>query len=66
MTPHFTSRYLDKMTVGIPDIELRHLYRLEATLDSKMEIGNGPYGFRRCVTIAGGTFEGDRLRGVVL
>jgi len=54
------------MTVGIPDIELRHLYRLEASLDTKMEIGNGPYGFRRCVTIAGGTFVGERMKGVVL
>jgi hypothetical protein len=54
------------MTVGIPNIELKHLYRLEATLDTKMDIGTGPYCFRRCVTIAGGTFEGDRLKGVVL
>jgi hypothetical protein len=54
------------MTVGIPDIELKHLYRLEAILGSKMEIGTGPYGFRRCVTIAGGTFQGERVKGVVL
>lgn len=54
------------MTVGIPDIELKHLYRLEAILDNKIEIGTGPYGFRRCVTIAGGTFEGERVKGVVL
>jgi len=54
------------MTVGIPEVELKHLYRLEASLDTKMEIGNGPYGFRRCVTIAGGKFEGDRFKGEVL
>jgi len=54
------------MTAGIPEIELRYLYRLDAELDTKMEIGTGPYGFRRCVTIAGGAFEGDRMKGVVL
>jgi len=54
------------MTVGVPNVELKHLYRLEAALDPKMEIGTGPYGFRRCVTIAGGTFEGDRIKGVCL
>jgi hypothetical protein len=54
------------MTVGIPDIELKHLYRLEASLDTSIEIGNGPYGHRRCVAIAGGKFEGDRMKGTVL
>ena len=54
------------MTLGIPEIELKHLYRLDATLNTKMEIGNGPFGFRRCVTIGGGTFEGEKLKGVVL
>lgn len=54
------------MTAGIPNIELRHLYRLEASLDAKMEIGTGPYGFRRCITVAAGTFEGDRVKGIVL
>ena len=49
------------MTVGIPNIELKHLYRLEATLDAKMEVSTGPYGFRRCVPTAGRTFERDRM-----
>jgi len=54
------------MTEGIPKVELRHLYRLEAELGDVMEIGPGPYGHRRCVTIAGGTFEGDRMKGICL
>ena len=54
------------MTAGIPNIELRHLYRLEAKLDAKMDIGTGPYGFRRCVTIKEGTFEGERMKGICL
>jgi hypothetical protein len=54
------------MTKGIPNIELKHLYRLEAALDTKMDMGNGPYGYRRCVTIKDGTFEGERMRGTVL
>jgi len=54
------------MTLGIPNIELKHLYRLDAKLDAKMEIGKGPYGFRRCVTIKEGTFEGERMKGICL
>jgi hypothetical protein len=54
------------MTAGIPEIELKHLYRLEASLEPKMDIGTGPYGFRRCIPIAGGTFEGERLKGVIM
>ena len=54
------------MTLGIPEIQLEHLYRLECSLESKMDIGTGPYGFRRCVGISGGTFEGDKLKVVVL
>jgi Protein of unknown function (DUF3237) len=53
-------------TAEIPKIELNHLFRAESGLDPKMDIGEGPYGFRRCVTISGGKFEGERLRGVIL
>jgi Protein of unknown function (DUF3237) len=63
--PRISNR-LRMMTTGIPEVELRRLYHLEAQLDEEMEIGAGPYGFRRCVTIAGGTFVGERMKGVVL
>jgi hypothetical protein len=54
------------MTAGIPEIELKHLYRLEATVGENLDIGRGPYGYRRCIGVSGGTFQGERLRGEVL
>ena len=54
------------MDITIPKCELKHLFRLEATLDTKFDVGRGPYGLRRCVNIKGGSFEGERMKGVCL
>jgi hypothetical protein len=48
------------MTAEILSVELTHLYRLGATLDINTEISAGPYGFRRCVKFAKGTFDRGR------
>jgi hypothetical protein len=41
-------------------------FELRATVDSPQEIGDTPYGRRRFIPITGGTFQGPKLKGVVL
>jgi uncharacterized protein DUF3237 len=45
---------------------LEHLMRVEAELGEPLEVGTTPAGRRRVIPIAGGRFEGERLRGEVL
>lgn len=41
-------------------------FELRATVDTPQEIGDTPAGRRRFIPITGGTFEGPKLKGVVL
>ena len=45
---------------------LRHLCRITARVTGLVTLGEGPYGERRYVPIAGGEVEGDELSGEVL
>ena len=44
----------------------RPLFNLRIDLHPWQELGGTPLGERRIAPVAGGTFEGDRLRGTVL
>jgi hypothetical protein len=48
------------------ELRSRPLFTLEMSLYPIQEVGATPLGQRRVVPVAGGTFEGERLRGVVL
>jgi hypothetical protein len=47
-------------------VKLEPLMTLQAKLDPPISIGNGPYGARNVFNVAGGSFEGNRLRGTLL
>jgi hypothetical protein len=44
----------------------RPLFHVTATLADILDVGVTPMGHRRIIHITGGTFEGERLSGVVL
>jgi len=47
-------------------IQLRPLFNLSARVDAPIELGTDSSGHdRRIVRILGGSFEGDRLRGII-
>ena len=47
-------------------LQSRPLFRITMTLHPIQELGTTPLGVRRIVPVAGGTFDGERLRGTVL
>ncbi|KIA75408.1 hypothetical protein HK57_00128 [Aspergillus ustus] len=50
----------------LPPPTLTHLFTLRCAVDPPIEVGNGPYGRRRCVPITGGTVTGKYLNGEVV
>lgn len=50
----------------LPPPTLQYLFSVQCAVDPPLEIGNGPYGRRRCVPITGGTVRGKHLNGEVL
>jgi len=44
----------------------RPLFSISLSLHPVQSVGAGPLGSRRIIPISGGSFEGDRLRGIVL
>lgn len=49
----------------MPDLKHRHLFDLEIILHPTMELGATPVGGRRVFPVAGGKFDGERLRGTI-
>lgn len=47
-------------------IATRELFVLEAELSPPQMMENTPYGQRKIVPVAGGTFTGERLNGVIM
>jgi len=47
------------------ELRSRPLFHIRMTLHPMHELGHTPMGRRRIVPVKDGTFEGDRLRGVV-
>jgi hypothetical protein len=54
----------DSIQPAAPSLEL--LGRCRAELGEPLELGQTPWGRRRVIPIAGGEFQGPRLRGAVL
>ena len=54
------------MSIPLPDPQLRHVYRLEATVGEPLDLGNTAFGHRRIVPLTGGTFTGPDLNGTLL
>ena len=50
----------------MPEIKTRHLFHIAIQPGPQQVIGTTPFGERRIAPIPEGTFEGERLRGVVL
>jgi len=50
----------------LPEPRLTLVYRLEAELGERIDVGTGPAGLRRIVPWAGGTFSGPELTGRVV
>jgi hypothetical protein len=48
------------------DLHWRTLFEISISLHPVQDLGTTPMGTRRIVPVSGGTFKGDRLRGVVL
>ncbi len=48
------------------EIRTRHIFSLRLQVSGMQQVGATPSGNRRIGLVAGGTFEGDRLRGTVL
>ncbi|KAJ5762578.1 uncharacterized protein N7511_005960 [Penicillium nucicola] len=49
-----------------PPPKLTHLFTLRCAVDPPMEVGNGPYGRRRCVPIKSGSVKGKYINGEVV
>jgi Protein of unknown function (DUF3237) len=50
----------------LPDPRLTTVYRLEATLGTPLDLGDGPQGRRRIVPLSGGTFSGPEISGTLV
>ena len=48
------------------DLRSRPLFSISVSLHPIQAVGANPLGTRRIIPISGGSFEGDRLRGIVL
>ena len=46
-------------------LESRHLFELRLDVPQIVDLGPTPMGHRRIATVAGGQFEGERMRGIV-
>ena len=48
------------------ELRTRPLFRIDLTLHPYQDVGATPLGRRRIAPVSGGTFEGERLKGIVL
>jgi hypothetical protein len=48
-----------------PTLNSAHLFTIRLDVGAMDDMGVTPYGHRRIATVAGGTFEGDELKGTV-
>jgi hypothetical protein len=54
------------MTVSLPQPRLTLVYRLEATLDTPLDLGDLVAGRRRIIPLTGGAFIGPKLNGTLV
>jgi hypothetical protein len=57
---------LDPRVKPVGEITTAHLFDIVVDLNPRLNIGDGPLGRRILFGAAGGSFEGERLRGEVL
>ena len=50
----------------MPEIKTEFLFKIALEVPPVLDLGNTPYGHRRIARIAGGNFEGPKLKGTVL
>lgn len=50
----------------LPPPSLIHLFTLRCAVSAPLEIGQGPYGRRRCVPIVSGSVSGEYITGEVV
>jgi hypothetical protein len=51
---------------GMPEIKTELLFKIVFDVPSILDVGETPYGRRRIARVAGGTFEGPKMKGRVL
>ena len=54
------------MSNQLPEPRLTRVYRLEATVDAPLDLGDIGQGRRRIVPLTGGTFTGPEMKGQLL
>ena len=54
------------MSARLPDPRLTHVYRLEATVDAPLDLGDIGRGRRHIVPLTGGMFSGPEISGQLL
>jgi hypothetical protein len=64
--PFFNHLDIHNMDTLLPPPKLTHLFTLRCAVDPPMEVGNGPYGRRRCVPIKSGSVKGKHINGEVV
>jgi hypothetical protein len=57
---------LDELSDSLKEVRVRPLFVLRETVPPLLVVGETPNGFRRIGLVQGGSFEGDRLSGVVV
>ena len=50
----------------MPEIKTEFLFKITLEVPPLLDLGETPYGRRRIARIAGGSFEGPKLKGTVL
>jgi hypothetical protein len=61
-----TRRAIGEAEPDAAELRSRPLFTIRMSLHPVQDLGSTPLGRRRVVPVAGGSFEGERLRGVVL
>jgi hypothetical protein len=51
---------------GVMTMQLEYVMDIQVSVGKPLEVGRTPQGRRRIIPITGGTFEGPRLKGIVL
>ena len=55
-----------EVAAPVPPLQTELVYEAVVAIDPAVDVGAAPQGHRRYIPITGGTFEGPKLRGVVL
>jgi len=53
-------------TAPVPPLLTEFVYEAVVTIDAPVDVGATPLGRRRYIPITGGTFQGPKIRGIIL